>query len=302
MDSLGQKLKKAREAKGLSIEEMAKLTKISDKKIMAIEADQYEELPAPIYVRGFLKLFSQNIGLDSKEVLEEYQRNLGNGHEPSKQTLVIESKKGDLPSFGKITLKSVGNLFSKIYPRVLGILGIFGKISSRIWLGAAGGALFIFLLISWVRSCTHSDEKSSSENMISEVPASNASLMNHPSHVQTVQEASPLPVSSPQREVPVEAPKVENAPSAQAQESELVLTAQANQAVWLRIQCDQRLIFEGILKRGAKENWKAKKYFQIRIGKPEAVEWSLNGKVLGHLEGGRRGKLKDIRLTKDGVV
>src|SRR5574341_111577 len=99
MESLGQKLKKAREAKGLSLEEIAKITKISEKSLVLIENGQYQDLPASTYIKGFIKLYAQCVGLDTASVLEDFQK----GQVPeTKQVLVLEGEKIESPGIWEI--------------------------------------------------------------------------------------------------------------------------------------------------------------------------------------------------------
>lgn len=67
--SLGQFLRQERERKGMTIEQVASATKIGVRTLHALEADQYAELPAKPFVRGFVISYSRFIGLDHKEVL-----------------------------------------------------------------------------------------------------------------------------------------------------------------------------------------------------------------------------------------
>lgn len=70
--SLGSFLRTEREKKGLTLEQVASATKISIKHLHYLEADQYVDLPAKPFVRGFVLAYAQFIGLSGKEVLFEY--------------------------------------------------------------------------------------------------------------------------------------------------------------------------------------------------------------------------------------
>lgn len=82
MGELGSLLTRAREGRGLTIEDAERDTRISRRYLMALEAEQFEVVPAPVYARGFLRSYSQYLGLDPQEVLllfpredePEYQR------------------------------------------------------------------------------------------------------------------------------------------------------------------------------------------------------------------------------------
>jgi cytoskeleton protein RodZ len=60
---IGMRLRAAREARGLTVEELARATHISSAVIGDIEADRLERLGAPIYVRGYLRSYARAVGV-----------------------------------------------------------------------------------------------------------------------------------------------------------------------------------------------------------------------------------------------
>ena len=73
METLGQYLKRERELRQISQEDVAKDTKYHISKIRALEADEHEDLPAPRYVKGMLRSIAKYLGLDVTETLLRYQ-------------------------------------------------------------------------------------------------------------------------------------------------------------------------------------------------------------------------------------
>lgn len=73
MSDLGALLRKAREQRGLSLDEIQELTKIRKRYLEAIESGDYSVLPGSFYVRAFVKNYSEAVGLDPEEVLRLYQ-------------------------------------------------------------------------------------------------------------------------------------------------------------------------------------------------------------------------------------
>ena len=67
---VGSWLRQAREAKGLSIGEVAARTKIPPRHLAALEAEEYEKVPGGIFVRGHLRATATAVGLDPAEVTE----------------------------------------------------------------------------------------------------------------------------------------------------------------------------------------------------------------------------------------
>ncbi|MGE7870243.1 helix-turn-helix domain-containing protein [Bacillus paramycoides] len=73
MTELGQKLKEAREAKGLSMDQLHEITKIQKRHLVAIEEGNYDVLPGAFYARAFIKQYADAVGLNGEELLVEYQ-------------------------------------------------------------------------------------------------------------------------------------------------------------------------------------------------------------------------------------
>ncbi|MDH4419905.1 MULTISPECIES: helix-turn-helix domain-containing protein [Bacillus] len=73
MTELGQKLNEAREAKGLSIDQLHEITKIQKRHLVAIEEGNYDVLPGAFYARAFIKQYADAVGLNGEELLVEYQ-------------------------------------------------------------------------------------------------------------------------------------------------------------------------------------------------------------------------------------
>jgi len=74
MATLGQQLKAAREAKGVSEHDAGEATNILTKTIIAMEADDFSGIAAPTYARGFIRLYARFLDLDPVPLLEAYQK------------------------------------------------------------------------------------------------------------------------------------------------------------------------------------------------------------------------------------
>jgi len=68
----GELLKRLRETAGLSLEDMAMITKISKRYLRAIEGDDFATLPAKVYIRGFVGQYARVLGLDSGRVAQSF--------------------------------------------------------------------------------------------------------------------------------------------------------------------------------------------------------------------------------------
>ena len=70
----GSLLRKAREEKGLTIDEMSAISNLTKQVIRGIEADDYGQLAGLSFVRGYLKLYSKKLGVDEVEILDLFDR------------------------------------------------------------------------------------------------------------------------------------------------------------------------------------------------------------------------------------
>ena len=72
MIEFGKSLRLAREAKGYTIAQIAELTHMSPTTVSDMEADNVSRIPAPVYGRGFVKLYCEAVGLDAKPFIDEF--------------------------------------------------------------------------------------------------------------------------------------------------------------------------------------------------------------------------------------
>lgn len=73
---IGKSLHEARVAKGMSIDDIQKITKIQKHYLEAIEQGNFAELPGDFYVRAFIKQFADTVGVNGIELLNEHDDSL----------------------------------------------------------------------------------------------------------------------------------------------------------------------------------------------------------------------------------
>ena len=73
MASLGQELRDEREARHISIEEIASSTKIVSRYLEALEDDRLDVMPGGFFIKGIIRAYAQAVGLDPEEVLGRYK-------------------------------------------------------------------------------------------------------------------------------------------------------------------------------------------------------------------------------------
>lgn len=74
MKTVGSILREARTSRGLSLEDVERDTKIRKKFLAAIESDNYSPLPSLSYAKGFVRNYSEYLGLNSANVMAFFRR------------------------------------------------------------------------------------------------------------------------------------------------------------------------------------------------------------------------------------
>lgn len=79
MESVGTHLRREREARHVSLEEVAQTTRIPVRMLQHLEADETTELPGDVFVRGFIKSYARVLGVDASPLLRRYDNGRATG-------------------------------------------------------------------------------------------------------------------------------------------------------------------------------------------------------------------------------
>ncbi len=125
---IGTTLRDARRRMGLEVREVEDRTKIRARYLRALENEDWDTLPAPAYIRGFLRTYGQVLGLDGEMLADEFRRRHGEGTAPSgpspSEPLLSERRRPTdrRPSRGLL----IGGVIAAIV-LLLVVLGTFGS-------------------------------------------------------------------------------------------------------------------------------------------------------------------------------
>ena len=72
--SLGEQLRRAREARGVTLREISEQTRITMRHLEAIESDDYKHMPGGIFNKSFIKAYARHVRFDESRALELYER------------------------------------------------------------------------------------------------------------------------------------------------------------------------------------------------------------------------------------
>ncbi len=107
MESPGEYLKRERELRGTSLTAVYEAIRVPKKYLDAIEADEYDALPHPTFVKGFIKSYCRHLGLDETEAVLKYEMYIRERAEKAAETRRHEApaKKGFFPGITPVISK-----------------------------------------------------------------------------------------------------------------------------------------------------------------------------------------------------
>ncbi len=280
MNSLGLYLRGLREAKGMSLDDISRSTRVGRRHLEALEEDAPGELPAPVFVKGFIRAYCEFLECPPDHALGLYRESTG---EPA-------------PAHGPVRpLPSTRSRFSG--PLVISIV------------------LFVTLGLSLLvlRVGLQSSRKSASPVSVAreDVPKTTppvSSSMPNPAKAPApapVLPAAPPPAATSEATAPAPPPSAPVAAStnstppatsvssssagttasttAEAKPGSHHLVVRAIEPTWLRVQVDDGQVAEELLQTGAVREWNAAKHFTLTVGNAGGLEIDLNGKRLPSL-------------------
>ena len=300
---IGERLRSAREARGLSLEEIEAGTRIRRRYLEALEAEAFDEIPGPAYVKGFLRTYAIYLGF-SPDDLAALSPEIG------AETIITPAPAVEV----RITPVTRRSSMARI------ILGI-GLVV------AIGVALVGYVLYGQVRQfATTRPPISSGSHPVSPparpggtegtrpVPGATASPAPGspppvvlPSPVPPPPTRPPAPKTPPAIPSPAVTPKPAAPPPAAPQPAEsaspgtprqgpqgssggaivftgpLQVVAVATDRAWVRVVADGVLVFEGYMSAGTRQAWEAKREITLKVGNASGLEVSVNGQPLGRL-------------------
>lgn len=120
-ESTAEKLRLAREGRGLKLEDVSEKIKISLEHLRAIEGENYKSLPGGVYQRTFVKKYASFLGLDVKKIEESFLKESGLKEESSKN--IFSRKKIKRSAF-------------LVFPKILrGLLAVLAALAIFLYLG-----------------------------------------------------------------------------------------------------------------------------------------------------------------------
>ncbi|MBP7706151.1 MAG: helix-turn-helix domain-containing protein [Candidatus Aminicenantes bacterium] len=315
MAGIGPSLKEAREARHISLEEIASATKIVPRYLEALESDRFDLMPGGFFVKGIIRTYAKAVGLDPDEVLGRY-RAAGLLGEPEPKKRFVLKPPAPAPAQPEDTSarpagpaaaeKPEPDLSIEDAPRPRLSEAARRRLLGLAWRTLAALLLVAVLAVLWSNRRPRPPE----EKPATAAPAETAAATTQaPVPAQQVPDGTAGPVSpaaapvdakvtpapAAAEPVPAPAPAVEEA----ARGIEIEISFQAE--TWINVLADGVLKVEGVFPPGATARTRAEAKLLIHTGNAGGFTFLLNGRPAKPL--GRSGQvLTDVKITPDNMA
>jgi cytoskeleton protein RodZ len=254
LESFGARLKREREQRKVTLDDISLSTKIGTRFLRALEEEHFEQLPGGIFNKGFVRAYARHLGMDEEQTISDYLVASG-AAQPEK--MLEEAPQLELPP-------------AEPEPPVAARIP-WGMLAVALLLVALGFALWGF----------RSREKPVIPAVVT-APADNKPSSPAPATPAIPKLAAPessAAVAANARATPAQPPAaaaVNQGPAPGA----FVVSITARENSWLTITADGKQIMNEILVAPGEKSVEGQKEVVIRAGDVGALEFSFNGKKL----------------------
>jgi cytoskeleton protein RodZ len=271
----GEHLKREREMRGVSLEEISSATRISTRFLEALESEQWDRLPGGVFNRGFIRSVARFLGLDEEVLLAIYDLETRGGAEAG--ALTDPSGRS-----GRNWRPVMGGLVALVMAAAVVVGGWFGyqRYSSRI--------------LAHFRAEAPAPAASRASSGTS--PAAPDEPLVNPDDARSAENSTSL--SSGNTDEP-------ESVSASGERGLLKLKMEAGKPADVKVIADGKTVFSGHINADEAKNFEARSTFHVASSESSALLLELNGQTVPPIgTPGQPGSItltwKDLRLSEGG--
>jgi cytoskeleton protein RodZ len=281
MGLFGDRLRREREMRGITLDEITESTKISRRHLEALEGEHFDQLPGGVFNKGFVRAYARFLGIDEDQAVADYSAASNEQPEPeNKFPLEIHEEPN----------RELNPRRSKL-PLVFAVAALVGVLVGY----------FFFL-----KSKSHGPEATQPGGaQASSAPAPEPVTVKPPTQVRaTPVTADHTPVApAPVKPAKQTQPAVEAAaapPAKKPAEKTFVVLIKAKEDAWVSIVADGKSVMQKVLIADRKKLVKAGKQIVLRTGNAGGIDVSFNGKSLGAI--GNENEPRTLTFNTTGLV
>lgn len=282
MGSFGRNIRREREMRGISLEEISVHTKISTRILEAIESDRFELLPGGVFNRSFVLHYAHYLGLDESRVGAEYDLLVG-APQPVDVRQVAAQRQERNTALSRAASSEAG-AGRRRAARIAVLSALLLGLCAYAALESLPGGLATWM--PWWQGRAGASGPAAAS-------AGPAAALISPAEASSTPEALPSPPTVPATSSPVQASA--NAQGDSPARRRLRLQVDTIHPSWTMAHADGRQIWEAVMRAGETRTVTADSLIELRVSNAGAVVLTLNGETLPPL--GRKGEPRTVTFT-----
>lgn len=291
MGAFGDKLRREREMRGVTLAEMSESTKISKRWLQALEDEQLEILPGGVFNRGFVRSYARFLGINEEQAVADYVA-ASNEQPPREDKFPLEiHEKEDAPPL---------NPKRSFFPVALAIVALVLVVGGWTWWAKHKPQVSAHTpetprpaVAAQSSSAANQPAASTSPSSVEAAPTTNSGSSKPAQSSEADKESAPSNQNNFANQSSAEADKNTKQTSGESKKDltrSFTVFIKAKENSWVSIVADGKTRWEGVLDANMERSIKAGKELVLRTGNAGGLEISYNGKPLGAL-----GKEKQVR-------
>ncbi len=294
MGVFGDRLRREREMRGITLEEITESTKISRRHLEALEGEHFDQLPGGVFNKGFVRAYARFLGLDEDQAVADYSA--ASNEQPEAEN--------------KFPLEIHDEPKRELNPRSSNLPLVFA-------IAALVGVLVGYGF--WIKSKPHNPapventQQAAPANSVSEPQASASTAqpatssspavnaVNNESGTAAKQVSAQVAASSrPADPRPDPVPSQSADTPLSSKEKAFFVQVKAKEDSWVSIVADGKSVMQRVLTADKNKKVKAGKTLILRTGNAGGIEVSFNGRSLGAL--GNENEPRTLTFNASGLV
>jgi cytoskeletal protein RodZ len=260
----GEKLRRERELREITLEEVATATKIGTRSLRALEEEKFEQLPGGVFNRGFVRAYARYVGIDEEEAVLDFT-----------EALKAAEKSKELNDISIIAKQVESSRARELGARRRGALAFAWTLIAVMAIAGAAVAGWPYLEKWRLRDSFAKGKLEKLQSLYQQVQA--ASSTPAPKASAPAPEVTPtVPASATPSPTPA---SVENRPA----EDGLSLVVTFKQRCWLEVKADGKVATSGTVDpstEAAERTFTAHDRLVLITGNPNGIELTFNGQPL----------------------
>jgi cytoskeleton protein RodZ len=300
--SFGVNLRRERELRGITLDEISRETKISLRFLEALESDQLDRLPGGVFRRGFVKTYARYIGLNEDKVLQDYALLVAGSEEEATGSEGFPSRNPSATIVPSLSLKVT-----------LGLLLVIVLVAFSLWYlrwtstrsQAQRSPAPTVSAPQQVAAPSPSNAQGTGIQPIASGPeVAEAAKSSSPASAQTgAPDLSRQPVTglgvlgelAKKTEPPNSGSEGPSAPGETSREPVLKVTAVAE--TWMSVEAGQQTVFSGLLPSEQVKSFPLNRPLKVTLGNAGGVRFSINNKPFAAL--GKPGEVRILLISPE---